>query len=118
MGQTLGGEGNKSQGIETEQDCPWWHKIRSSLWIVPHLIEICSEVQAPTWFGFSFRSQNVLNQRGKVLSQKQLDRVCSAQKTENPLFLKIVLEVSFLFLGGGGVGKLQNTLLFLKMDRK
>ena len=38
--------------------------------------------------------QQTLKHSGKELSQAQLDRITKAQQTENPLFLKIVLNVS------------------------
>ena len=34
----------------------------------------------------------MLKQRGKTLSSKQLDRIVQAERTDNPLYLKIVLE--------------------------
>ena len=41
--------------------------------------------------------QKMLKLRGKELSGKQLNRVSHVERTDNPLFLKIILEVPLVF---------------------
>ena len=41
--------------------------------------------------------QKMLKLRGKELSGKQLNRVSDVERTNNPLFLKIILEVQLVF---------------------